>query len=65
MNAGSPLNYDLYGESEWRILFFQELLDKQLLIDPRDNRNAEVHEYFNTLMASEQEILKYLAPLDG
>lgn len=65
MNSGTPLNYDLYSESEWRILHFQQLLDKQLLIDPRDKRNADAHEYFNSLTAAEQEKLKYLAPLDG
>lgn len=65
MNTGFPLNYDLYSESEWRILFFEELLKKGLLIDPRDSRNAKEHKYFNSLTSSEQEKLKYLAPLDG
>ncbi|MDO8705134.1 MAG: hypothetical protein Q7J84_09335 [Sulfuricaulis sp.] len=65
MNSGKTLNYDLYGESEWRILFFQELLDKRLLIDPRDDKNADECAFFNTLSASEQARLKYLAPLDG
>ena len=65
MNSGQTLNYDLYSESEWRILFFQELLEKRLLIDPRDDRNAEEHTFFNSLTALDQEKLRYLAPLDG
>lgn len=65
MNSGQALNYDLYSESEWRILFFQELLEKRLLIDPRDDRNTEEHAFFNSLTAPEQKTLKYLAPLDG
>jgi Putative abortive phage resistance protein AbiGi, antitoxin len=59
------LNYDLYSESEWRILFFQELLQEGLLIDPRDAKNIPEHAYFNSLTAIEQHKLKYLAPLDG
>lgn len=65
MNSGKTLNYDLYSESEWRILFFQELLEKRLLIDPRDDRNTEEHAFFNSLTVAEQKTLKYLAPLDG
>ena len=65
MNSGKTLNYDLYSESEWRILFFQELLEKHLLVDPRDDRNAAEHAFFNSLTLAEQQKLKYLAPLDG
>jgi len=65
MNSGSTLNYDLYGESEWRVLFLQKLLEDELLIDPRDSKNSEVHEYFNSLTYEQQNQLKYLAPLDG
>jgi hypothetical protein len=65
MNSGSTLNYDFYNESEWRILFVQDLLEKGLLIDPRDEKNVKESAFFNSLTASEQEKLKYLAPLDG
>ncbi len=64
-SSSSALNYDLYSESEWRILFKQELLNKKLLIDPRDKNNVAEHAFFNSLSTSEQEKLKYLAPLDG
>lgn len=65
MNSTSTLNYDLYSESEWRILFFQELLNTGRLIDPRDKRNSKEHSFFNSLNPPEQQKLKYLAPLDG
>jgi hypothetical protein len=65
MNRSRQLNYDLYGESEWRILFFHELLEKRLLIDPRDPNNPAEHAFFTSLSHDEQETLKFLAPLDG
>ena len=66
MNSNSRiLNYDLYSESEWRILFFEGLLNTGQLIDPRDKRNSKEHAFFNSLNPPEQQKLKYLAPLDG
>ncbi len=65
MNSSCILNYDFYNESEWRIIFFQELLDKDLIIDPRDPKNESAHSYFQTLQPKEQKKLKYLIPLDG
>ena len=65
MNSSSTLNYDLYGESEWRILFLQELLDEGLLVDPRDSKNEEAHAYLKSLTEEQQERLRYLAPFDG
>jgi len=66
MNSFSkPLTYDLYAESEWRILYFEDLLKKRLIIDPRDPQNKKEHNYFKNLTPSEQAKLKYLIPLDG
>ncbi|MFZ0545322.1 MAG: hypothetical protein WAM60_07780 [Candidatus Promineifilaceae bacterium] len=65
MNTSLPLEYDLYAESEWRILFFEELLKERRLIDPRDEKKADSYEYFKKLSAAEQQKLRYLAPLDG
>jgi hypothetical protein len=59
------LNYDLYGESEWRILFFDELLKQTKIIDPRDRANTKEFAYLNSLSAEQQARLKYLVPLDG
>lgn len=65
MNSSKDLNYDLYSESEWRILLFSELLKSGLIIDPRDPQNSKEHTYFNSLEQSQQEKLRYLIPLDG
>jgi hypothetical protein len=65
MNSGSTLDYDLYSESEWRILFSPELLDERLIIDPHDGLNTEERSFLESLSPVEQEKLKYLAPLDG
>lgn len=65
MNSGRTLNYDLYSESEWRILHFRELLAARKVIDPRDEKNAREHAYFKSLSTDAQAKLKYLIPLDG
>jgi len=65
MNSSKTLNYDFYGESEWRIIYFKELLEQKLIKDPRDGTNTEEHKYFDSLTAKEQNKLKYLIPLDG
>jgi Putative abortive phage resistance protein AbiGi, antitoxin len=59
------LTYDFYSESEWRILFFRELLERRVIIDPRDRKNAQAHAYFTLLGSEQQAKLKYLVPLDG
>jgi hypothetical protein len=59
------LNYDLYSESEWRILLFEELLRSKKIIDPRNPANRAAHDYFCRLSQHEQGRLKYLIPLDG
>ncbi|MCX5636420.1 MAG: hypothetical protein NTX52_01835 [Planctomycetota bacterium] len=65
MNSSSVLNYDFYSESEWRIIYFDELLSEGLVVDPRDTKNIEAHEHFRSLTKEEQDKLKYLIPLDG
>jgi len=65
MNSTRRLNYDLYSESEWRILFFNELLDSKRIIDPRDRANEKERAYFDSLTSVQQKKLKYLIPLDG
>jgi hypothetical protein len=60
-----PLNYDLYSESEWRILYFDDLLRTRKIIDPRDSSNEKEHDYFLSLSAKQQQRLKYLIPVDG
>lgn len=65
MNSSAVLDYDLYAESEWRILYRDELLSKRLVVDPRDPANTKEHAYFMGLTAKEQDKLHYLVPLDG
>ncbi len=65
MNSSDILNYDFYGESEWRIIYFQELLSKRLIVDPKDPKNTDEYNYFCSLTTAEQNKLKYLIPLDG
>jgi hypothetical protein len=65
MNSSRTLNYDFYSESEWRVIYFQELLNKNLIVDPRDPENESAHSYFRTLQPEQQNKLKYLIPLDG
>lgn len=65
MNSSSTLNYDLYSESEWRIIYFEELLSKGLIVDPRDPQNTDEYSYFHSLTKEEQDKLRYLIPLDG
>lgn len=64
--SGEALTYDFYAESEWRILFFQELLRQKLIKDPRDPKNEDENKYFNNELTSEERAkLKYLIPLNG
>ncbi|MGB2808604.1 MAG: abortive infection system antitoxin AbiGi family protein [Sedimentisphaerales bacterium] len=77
MNSSTTLNYDLYAESEWRILYFEKLLSeivsknsnntntRMAIIDPRNCENKKEHAYFNDLTCEEQKKIKYLIPLDG
>lgn len=65
MNSSSTLNYDFYRESEWRIIYFEELLSSRLIINPREPKNVAEYKYFCSLSKPEQDKLKYLIPLDG
>lgn len=67
MNSSEILNFDLYAESEWRILYSNDLSKgvKNLIIDPRDSKKKLEQKYFKQLDLHEQEKLQYLIPLDG
>lgn len=64
-NNSRTLTYELYAESEWRILYFEELVKSGKIIDPRDSANTVHHAYFKTLPPVQQKKLRYLVPLDG
>jgi hypothetical protein len=59
------LTHEQYAESEWRLLFFDYLVEKGLLVDPRNPANDKEHRYFQSLTLKQQEKLRYLVPLDG
>jgi hypothetical protein len=54
-----------YAESEWRVLYHDDLVTNKLIIDPRDSRNVREFAFYHSLSVGEKERLKYLAPLDG
>lgn len=70
MNSEDKLNYDLYSESEWRIVFRKEMLGRSKsgevdrAVDPRDP-NSESSSYLQSLGLDRQSKLKYLVPVDG
>jgi len=59
MNSTNTLNYDLYAESEWRIL----CADSDLNAVKAKKPTAEA-QYYQQLNESQQKILKYLLPID-
>ena len=65
MNSSRKLTYDFYAESEWRIVYFAELLKRRRIVDPRDPSNSKEHAYSCSLREDEQQKLKFLIPLDG
>lgn len=65
MNSSDELIYDLYRESEWRIIHFEELLNQRLIIDPTDSNNVKEYAYYQQLTPTEQNKLKYLIPLNS
>lgn len=58
MNTSSPLNYDLYNESEWRILATDKSLVKA--VSPEEHTD-----YYQKLSGAERAKLKYLLPIDN
>lgn len=61
----SNLSYELYAESEWRIMYFEALEEEGFIKDPRKAENTDEHRYFNSLTKEQQSRLRYLIPLDG
>jgi hypothetical protein len=59
------LNYDYYSESEWRVLYSDNLLKEGRIIDPRNPANEKEHQFYLTLSEPQKQKLQYLMPLDG
>ena len=58
------LSYDLYSESEWRIVFEKCLSGRFPVVDPRVP-GTPAHDYFKELNGTQQQKLRYLIPIDG
>jgi len=59
------MKYDLYSESEWRIIAGNHCQISKKIVDPRTTTNDHVIEYYRSLSREDQEKLRYLVPLDG
>jgi hypothetical protein len=65
------LDYDFYSESEWRIVFHDELVKKSTnrVKDTRDplelERDTVLAKYVQGLSDAQRKKLRYLVPLDG
>lgn len=58
MNSTNILNYDLYSEAEWRILFTDHKTTKSVCPEAKP-------EYYNQLTDTQKARLKYLLPVDN
>lgn len=67
MDSGTEkrLQYDIYSESEWRIVEHTGHRWEKYVIDPRGKADSDVKSYFNSLSDREKKKLRYLVPLDG
>jgi len=63
--TGRRMKYDLYDESEWRIIAGVANQQDHQMIDPRNTTELSITEYFKSLPPQGQTKLRYLVPLDG
>jgi hypothetical protein len=71
MCSGRPLNYDLYNESEWRIIFSGDIRKRlvknnqrkraDLFVDPKSTSDTDIKSFYARLGKYKPE---YLIPLD-
>ncbi len=59
------MKYDLYSESEWRIIARTGQQSSDGIVDPRSTTNTHIIGYYRALSSQDQKILRYLVPLDG
>jgi hypothetical protein len=71
MCSSNPLTYDLFSESEWRIIYSENIKNKiqircperlSRFIDPKDTNNDELSHFYNNVGENKPE---YFLPLDG
>lgn len=68
-NVQKYIDYDLYEESEWRIIYSENIKKRiptskaqRYFIDPRDPATGKYHEFYNSLPAESRP--EYFTPLD-
>lgn len=71
MCSGRPLTYDLFSESEWRIIFSENIKKRietrcpgrlSRFIDPKETKDKELLEFYNNIDGTKPE---YFLPLDA
>jgi len=71
MCSGRPLTYDLLSESEWRIIFSENIMKKiqarcpdrlSRFINPKQTKNQELLNFYNNIKRQKPE---YFLPLDA
>lgn len=71
MCSGRPLTYDLFSESEWRIIYSENIegkLKKQepnpssLFVNPQESNFTKLKEFYDSIQGEKPE---YFLPLDG
>jgi len=67
MDTGTdrPMRYDLYDESEWRIIGGVANQQDHQIIDPRTTTDSRIAQYLESLSPPERTKLRYLVPVDG
>lgn len=67
-NSQGYIKYDLYEESEWRIIYSEQIKSKmpvhkqKYFIDPKDPDVGKYHEFYKTIVTLEKP--DYLVPVD-
>lgn len=71
MCSGEPLTYDLFSESEWRIIYSENIKEKlknqkpeclSLFVNPKESDDKELKQFYDRIPGEKPE---YFLPLDG
>lgn len=71
MCSGKPLTYDLFSESEWRIIYSENIKEKlkkqktsslSLFVNPKESNDEELKQFYDGIEGEKPE---YFLPLDG
>lgn len=71
MCSGKPLTYDLFSESEWRIIYSENIKNKlkreaperlSLFVDPKESDDKELKQFYDKIQGEKPE---YFLPLDA